>query len=186
MNGNTITVVGNLTKDPTLTYLTTGRAVTNFTVACNHGWYDKANETWMDGEASFFKVECWQTMAENIAESLRKGDPVIVIGRLNRRTYEQAGLTRESWEIKADAVGPDLRKRAASLRRVLRQVPATEDQETDVAELTGVSDLTEDRDEIERIGGSGAAAHPETAFIPVQAQDADEEMGSAPGMAVAS
>ena len=123
MNGNTITVVGNLTKDPTLTYLNTGKAVTNFSIASNHGWYDKATETWIDGEPSFFKVGCWEAMAENVAEGLRKGDPVIVVGRLSRRTYEQEGLTKESFEIKADAVGPDMRKRAVSLRRVQRQTP---------------------------------------------------------------
>ncbi len=121
MNGNTITVVGNLTKDPTMKYTTTGKAVTDFTVACNHGWRDRDSQTWVEGEASFFKVECWETMAENVVESIRKGDPVIVIGRLNRRTYEQDGVTRESWEIRADNVGADMRKRAASLRRVQRQ-----------------------------------------------------------------
>ncbi len=121
MNGNTITVVGNLTKDPTMRYTTTGKPVTDFTVACNHGWRDRDSQTWVEGEASFFKVECWETMAENVVESIRKGDPVIVVGRLNRRTYEQDGVTRESWEIRADNVGADMRKRAASLRRVQRQ-----------------------------------------------------------------
>lgn len=128
MNGNTITVVGNMTKDPTLKYLPTGKAVINFSVACNQRWYDKTAQAWVDGETSFFKVECWESMAENISESLRKGDPVIVVGRLERRTYEQDGQSREAWEIKADAVGPDLRKRAASLRRVLRQSQPTDGQ----------------------------------------------------------
>ncbi|CAN5311520.1 hypothetical protein BH24ACT9_BH24ACT9_08350 [soil metagenome] len=82
----------------------------------------------MDGEASFFKVECWQAMAENVAEGLRKGDPVIVVGRLNRRTYLQGEVTRESWEIKADTIGPDMRKRSVTLRRVLRQSQPVEGQ----------------------------------------------------------
>lgn len=128
MNGNTITVVGNLTKDPILKYLPTGKAVINFSVACNHGWRDKETQSWVEGEASFFKVECWDTMAENISESLRKGDPVIVVGRFQCRTYEVEGVTKESWEIRAETVGPDLRKRAASLRRVLRNNQSAEPQ----------------------------------------------------------
>lgn len=120
MKGNTITVVGNLTKDPELTYLPNGKAVTNFSVASNHGWFDKATSTWVDGTASFFKVACWEAMAENVAEGLRRGDPVIVLGRLDCRTYEQQGQTRESWEIRAETVGPDMRWRAVSLRRVNR------------------------------------------------------------------
>lgn len=126
MNGNTITVAGNLTKDPILKYLPTGKAVINFTVACNHGRYDRETQSWVDGEAAFFKIECWETLAENISESLRKGDPVIVVGRMICRTYEQDGKTRDAWELKAETVGPDLRKRAASLRRVLRSSPVTE------------------------------------------------------------
>jgi len=137
MNGNTITIVGNLTKDPILKYLPTGKAVTNLSVACNHGWRDKETQAWVEGETSFFKVECWEPMAENITESLRKGDPVIVVGRMSCRKYEQEGQTRESWEIRAETVGPDMRKRAASLRRVLRHSQTSEGQETpDVAEAT--------------------------------------------------
>jgi len=126
MNGNTITVVGNLTKDPILKYLPTGKAVINFTVACNHRWRDQETQAWVDGEAAFFKIECWEMLAENISESLRKGDPVIVVGRMICRTYEQEGKTRESWELKAETVGPDLRRRAASLRRVLRTSQSSE------------------------------------------------------------
>ncbi|MBA3369238.1 MAG: single-stranded DNA-binding protein [Geodermatophilaceae bacterium] len=126
MNGNTITVFGNLTKDPVLKYVPTGKAVINFSVACNHGWRDRESQTWVEGEASFFKVECWDALAENIAESFRKGDPLIVVGRMSCRKYEQEGQTRESWEIRADTVGPDMRKRSASLRRVLRNNHGTE------------------------------------------------------------
>ncbi len=128
MNGNMITVFGNLTKDPVLKYLPTGKAVINFAVACNHGWRDKESQTWVEGEASFFKVECWDALAENIADSFRKGDPLIVVGRMSCRKYEQEGLTRESWEIRAETVGPDMRKRSASLRRVLRNNHATDPQ----------------------------------------------------------
>ncbi|MDQ4032138.1 MAG: single-stranded DNA-binding protein [Actinomycetota bacterium] len=139
MYGNRITVVGNLTKDPILKYLPTGKAVINFTVACNHGRYDRETQSWVEGEAAFFKIECWEVLAENISDTLRKGDPVIVVGRMICQTYEQDGKTRESWELKAETVGPDLRKRAASLRRVLRSgqsaqtQPSSDIREFDVA-----------------------------------------------------
>lgn len=120
MYGNKITVTGNLTADPVLKYLPTGKAVINFTVACNHSHYDRETQAWVDSDATFFKIECWDTLAENISESLRRGDPVVVVGRMHSRTFQQEGKTRESWEIKADTVAADLRKRAASLRRVVR------------------------------------------------------------------
>lgn len=157
MNGNTITVLGNLTKDPVLKYVPTGKAVINFAIACNHGWRDRESQAWVEGEASFFKVECWDALAENIAESFRKGDPLIVVGRMTCRKYEQEGQMRESWEIRADTVGPDMRKRSASLRRVLRNNHGTEpapdsdcpqpmtdsdeDESMDVSPLTPAPDL---------------------------------------------
>lgn len=142
MNGNRITVVGNLTKDPILKYLPTGKAVINFTVACNHGRYDRETQSWVESEAAFFRIECWEVLAENIAETLRKGDPVIVVGRMICRTYEQDGKTRESWELKAETVGPDLRKRAASLRRVLRSShPAEAQPNSDISELDVATDV---------------------------------------------
>lgn len=150
MNGNRITVVGNLTKDPTLKYLSTGKAVVNFTVACNYGRYDRETQAWVDSGAAFFKVECWEVLAENIADTLRKGDPVIVVGRMTCRTYEQDGKQREAWELKAETVGPDLRRRAASLRRVQRSSQATESpagpdigelSDDDLAEVSSAPDL---------------------------------------------
>jgi single-strand DNA-binding protein len=158
MNGNTITVFGNLTKDPVLKYLPTGKAVLNFTVACNYGWRDKESQTWVEGEASFFKVECWDALAENIAESFRKGDPLIVVGRMNCRKYEQEGQTKESWEIRADTVGPDMRKRSASLRRVLRNNQATEPQ----PDFDG-SDAAADSDEDAAIEVGSVTPAPELA-----------------------
>lgn len=139
MNGNTITVVGNLTKDPVLKYLPTGKAVINFTVACNHGWRDKETQSWVDGDTTFFKVECWDSMAENISETLRKGDPAVVVGRMSCRTYEVEGQSRESWEIRAETVGPDLRRRAASLRKVLRNAPPDNPPTSDSADFDGTS-----------------------------------------------
>ncbi len=142
MYGNRITVVGNLTKDPILKYLPTGKAVINFTVACNHGRYDRETQSWVEGEAAFFKIECWEALAENVSDTLRKGDPVIVVGRMICQTYEQDGKTRESWELKAETVGPDLRKRAASLRRVLRSGQSAQTQPScDIREFDVAPDV---------------------------------------------
>lgn len=152
MNSNTITVVGNLTKDPILKITPKGKSVSEFTVACNHGWWDKPTQSWVDGESTFFKIECWDALAQNIADSLRKGDPVIVVGRMERRTYQLEGQNREAWELKADTVGPDLRKRSASLRRVLRDSQmdpassrdgraADESEDPDIEDIQDVEDV---------------------------------------------
>jgi single-strand DNA-binding protein len=121
MQGDVIvTVVGNITADPELRFTQSGAAVANFTVVKNNR--TKQGDQWVDGEPDFYRVNVWRTLAENVSESLRKGDRVIVSGKLQSRSYEtREGEKRTSWEITADAVGPDLRWATAQVRKADRQ-----------------------------------------------------------------
>lgn len=115
-----VTVVGNITGDPELRFTQSGAAVANLTVVKNNRV--KQGDQWADGPPDFYRVNCWRQLAENAAESLRKGDRVIVTGVLKSRAFEtQQGEKRTSWEITADAVGPDLRWATAQVRKVERQ-----------------------------------------------------------------
>lgn len=116
MSDSNITIVGNLTRTPELRYLTNGTAVCNLGVAVNRR-YQKNNE-WVE-EVSFFDVTCWRDLADNVAESVDKGDRVIVTGRLEQRRWENSeGENRSKVEIVADEVGPSLRWATASPTRV--------------------------------------------------------------------
>jgi single-strand DNA-binding protein len=121
MQGDVIvTVVGNITADPELRFTQSGAAVANFTVVKNNR--TKQGDQWVDGEPDFYRVNVWRTLAENVGESLRKGDRVIVSGKLQSRSFEtREGEKRTSWEITADAVGPDLRWATAQVRKADRQ-----------------------------------------------------------------
>jgi single-strand DNA-binding protein len=78
----------------------------------------KNGEGWRDGDASFFRVTLWRQLAENAAESLRKGDRVIVVGRLKARSWETPeGDKRSTVEIEADEIGPSLRWATAKPER---------------------------------------------------------------------
>ena len=68
-NDNQVTVVGNLTDDPELRYTPNGAAVCKFRIAVNRRMPDGAGG-WKDGEASYFSVNCWRSLAENVAETL--------------------------------------------------------------------------------------------------------------------
>ncbi|HEX2058217.1 MAG TPA: single-stranded DNA-binding protein [Actinomycetota bacterium] len=105
---NCVTLVGNITDDPELRFTPSGLPVANFTVAVNRrvpkdgGWEDK-----LEG---FFRCSCWRDMAENVAESLQKGARVVVVGRLQQRSWEdQEGNKRSTVEVQVDEVGPSLR-----------------------------------------------------------------------------
>ncbi|HAF72519.1 MAG TPA: single-stranded DNA-binding protein [Corynebacterium variabile] len=111
MAGETpITLVGNLVAAPELRYTPSGTAVTNFRVASTPRRYDSQSNQWVDGEALFLACNIWRQAAENVANSLNKGDRVIVTGRLRQRSYDtRDGEKRTVFEVEADEVGPSLK-----------------------------------------------------------------------------
>lgn len=119
MAGETlITIVGNLVDNPELRYTPTGDAVTNFRVASTPRVYDRDTAEWSDGETLFLTCTVWRQYAENVAESLSRGNRVIVHGRLKQRSYENAeGEKRTVNEIDVEDVGPALRFNTVTLTR---------------------------------------------------------------------
>lgn len=110
----TITLVGNLTADPTLRFTATGAAVANFTVASTPRTYDKQAGEWKDGESTFLDCSVWRETAENVAETLTKGMRVIVTGKLKSRSYDDRdGNRRTVFEVDVDEVGQSLKQATA-------------------------------------------------------------------------
>lgn len=103
MNLAPVTIIGNLTADPELTYTTTGQAKLSFSVANTHVWYDQAGEK--QDKTSYFNVTSWRYLAENSARTLEKGVGVIVYGRLEQRSYEdKEGNKRSIVEVVAEEI----------------------------------------------------------------------------------
>jgi single-strand DNA-binding protein len=113
---NHTTIVGNLVDDPEVRFTNTGTAVTNLRVAVTQRVQQDGE--WRDGETSFFKVNVWRGQAENLAESLGKGDRVMVTGRLRQRSWETPeGDKRSVTELEADEVGASLKWATAKVER---------------------------------------------------------------------
>jgi single-strand DNA-binding protein len=113
---NHTTIVGNLVEDPEVRFTQTGVAVANLRVAVTQRVQQEGQ--WRDGETSFFKVNVWRGQAENLAESLRKGDRVMVTGRLRQRSWESPeGEKRSVTELEADEVGASLKWATAKVER---------------------------------------------------------------------
>lgn len=117
----TITIVGNLTADPELRFTPNGAAVANFTVASTPRTFDRQANEFKDGETLFMRCSIWRDAAEHVAESLHKGDRVIVTGRLVSRSWQtQEGENRTVMEMQADEVGPSLRYATAQVTKAPR------------------------------------------------------------------
>ena len=123
MSGNSVTVVGNVTRDPELRFTPNGQATLSFGVAVNRRWQNRQTQEWEEA-TSYFDVVCWRDMAENASETLFKGARVIVMGRLEQRSWEgQDGERRSKVEIVADEVGPSLRWATAQVTKNERRTP---------------------------------------------------------------
>jgi single-strand DNA-binding protein len=120
-----VTVVGNLVAEPRLAFTNDGQAVASFRLASTPRRFDRATGEWKDGDTLFTSVTCWRALAENVSASLKKGSSVIVLGRLSVRPYEtKDGDKRQSVDIDAIAVGPELGRAITLIKRAERAVPA--------------------------------------------------------------
>ena len=113
---NYVTMIGNLTDDPELRFTSGGTAVCGLRIASNRRYTDRSGQ--QQEETTFMNVNVWRDLAENVAESLGKGDRAIVIGRIRVRSFEaKDGGTRWVTEIEADEVSPSLRWAKASVSK---------------------------------------------------------------------
>lgn len=118
---NCVTITGNLTRDVEVRYGNNGTAVGRIGIAHNRRWWSKADNDWRE-EVSFFNVVVFGDIAENIEETLSKGDRVVVHGRLQQRSWEtDEGEKRSVVEIVADDIAPSLRWATATVKRVEKE-----------------------------------------------------------------
>jgi single-strand DNA-binding protein len=120
MADNTITIVGNVTRDPELKFLNSGQAALKLSVAVNRRWQNRQTQEWEE-RVSYFEVVGYGSLAENAANSLSKGSRVIVNGRLEQRSWETENRDKRSIvEINADEIGPSLKWATAAVTKTPR------------------------------------------------------------------
>ena len=118
MADNTITLVGNLTRDPELRFTTGGKGVASFGIAVGRRY--QVNGEWQE-QTSYFNIVAWGQLGENAAATFTKGMRIIVSGRLEQREYQNLeGEKRTAIEVNADEIGPSLRWATASVERTPR------------------------------------------------------------------
>ncbi len=109
---NTVTVVGNVTRDPELRFAQSGMAIATFGVAWNR------RRQGQEDEVSFFDVVCFRQLAENVANSIHKGSRVVIYGTLQQRSWQtDQGDRRSKVEILADDIAPSLKWASAEVTR---------------------------------------------------------------------
>jgi single-strand DNA-binding protein len=121
MNETQVSLVGYVASTPKLAQTKAGRFVTNMRVGVTPRRLDKVTGQWSDGDTSYMTVTCWRGLANNVAACLRKGDPVVVKGKMRVRQYEdKEGRPRTEVEVDASTIGHDLTRGVAHFVRTRR------------------------------------------------------------------
>ena len=121
MNEAQVTMVGYVASTPSLVVTKAGRFVANMRVGVTPRRQDRDTGQWSDGDTSYLTVTCWRSLATNVAACLRKGDPVVVKGRMRVRQYDDKdGNQRVAVEVDASTLGHDLTRGVAHFLRTKR------------------------------------------------------------------
>ena len=128
---NTVTVSGNVVRDPELRFTNNNKAVCEFTVA----WNQMARDG-QEKKAHFFDCVAWEKMAESVSENARRGPRVTVTGRLNFESWEKDGQKRNKVNLVVEDVGMSLKFKdsgvpdaVASTAAAVKTVQAAFDEE---------------------------------------------------------
>lgn len=120
-----VNLAGYVATDPKFRKVAGDTSSTKLRVAYTARRRDRETGEWGDGPTSFVNVQCWRTLADNVAMSVHKGEPVLVMGRLQVRRYEDTeGVPRTAVEIEATSVGHDLARGVAKFSRTRWPVAA--------------------------------------------------------------
>ena len=110
-----VTVIGNLTRNPQLSRTSDGTPVVNLTLAENSR--RQVYGEWVDGPTTYWQVCCFGAQAEHISASLTRGARAIAVGTFRTRTWTSDGEDRSALEIVAEEVGPSLRWATTQITR---------------------------------------------------------------------
>lgn len=117
-----MTIVGNLAADPELKFTPSGKAVVEFGVMTSRSRKNQQTGEWENEDVTRWTVKAWDRLAENITETLQKGDGVVVVGTAAYRAWENKdGSKGGRIEVTAWNVGLDLKRCSAKANRVKRE-----------------------------------------------------------------
>ncbi len=149
-----ISLTGYVATQPRFWKTTSGATKVTMRVAWTPRYIHRVTGEWTDGITSYVTVICWRKLGDNVALCIRKGDPVLVKGRLSIRPYEKDGISRIVVEVDASSVGHDMSRGAAHFQRTKRAPGETAAGQL-AAGLPGDADLR-DADLREGVGAVGA------------------------------
>jgi single-strand DNA-binding protein len=141
MTETMIHIVGHVGTDIDRRETGRGTPVSSFRLATTPRYYDRAKGGYVDGVTNWLTVQCWRNLAENVLESLKRGDPVMVFGKLRTQEWVKGEERHSRFILEATAIGHDLSRGVAAFTKRSRVVETLADH--DQAALQAAQDLEE-------------------------------------------
>lgn len=132
-----------------------GVATASFRLGSTERRFDRSANAWVDGNTNWFTVQGYRQLAGNMGCSIRKGQRVIIVGRLKMRSWEKEGRIHHVAEIDAESVGHDLMWGSANFTRTAGAGPMP-GQDAAVQERPGGDDAGHDADSDADSGAGGS------------------------------
>lgn len=114
-DGAELTLSGRAATNPSISAGNAERVT--FRAVSTERRYDETAGEWVDGDEFGIAVVCWRQLGTSVLGLLRKGDPVVVTGKLSTRRYEKEGVTDYFTECKAEHVAIDVGRASGRIRR---------------------------------------------------------------------
>lgn len=122
---DTITVTGLVATEPRHITTANGLTITSFRLASNQRRFDRGQNAWVDGDTNWYTVTAFRQLGMHVASSVRKGERVVVAGRVRQRDWQSDTNKGTTIEIDADTVGHDLTFGRSTFTRTVKAAPTT-------------------------------------------------------------
>ncbi|WP_084125878.1 single-stranded DNA-binding protein [Demequina sp. NBRC 110054] len=119
MNDLTMTASGWVATEPKLHIGPSGTTLCTFRLATTPRRYDRTANAWVDSETQWFTVRTFRGAAVTVKQSVKKGQPIVVTGRLRTNTWEANDGPRTDLQIDATSLGHDLTLGIATFNRAV-------------------------------------------------------------------
>ncbi len=121
MTDTILNMIGHVGTDIDHRRVGSGTDLSTFRLAATPRRWDRSQRQYVDGTTSWITVQCWRTLAEHVRDSLRRGDPVIAVGKLKTEEWTKDGVRNSRFILEGMSVGHDLNRGVSTFRKVVRQ-----------------------------------------------------------------
>jgi single-strand DNA-binding protein len=127
MTDTVIHMIGHVGTDVDYRRVGNGIDLSTFRLASTPRRFDRTQRTYIDGTTTWITVQCWRSLALHVRDAVRRGDPVVVIGKLKTEEWTKDGVRNSRFILEALAVGHDLNRGVSTFRKVAQQRESPED-----------------------------------------------------------